>query len=62
MGGMKPSHHTNLIAEWEWRTMADSSDTRYIYVREWVRSSLVPRPLQVFNISDEDRGKAWVQG
>ena len=28
MGGIKPSHHTNLIAEWEWRTMADSSDTR----------------------------------
>ena len=27
-GGIKPSHHTNLIAEWEWRTMADSSDTR----------------------------------
>ena len=29
-GEMKPSHHTNLIAEWEWRTMADSSDPRLV--------------------------------
>ena len=30
--GMKPSHHTNLIAEWEWRTMADSTATRSVRV------------------------------
>ena len=39
MGEMKPSHHTNLIAEWEWRTMADSSDTRYMYVYTMKESS-----------------------
>ena len=27
-GAIKPSHHTNLIAEWEWRTIADGTDTR----------------------------------
>ena len=32
VGVMKPSHHTSLIAEWEWRTMADSSDTRCVWV------------------------------
>ena len=29
-GVMKPSHHTNLIAEWEWRTMNDGGDTRSV--------------------------------
>ena len=33
-GVMKPSHHTNLIAEWEWRTMADGGETRLV-VRGW---------------------------
>ena len=27
---MRPSHHTNLIAQWEWRTMADGADTRWV--------------------------------
>lgn len=31
VAGMKPSHHTNLIAEWEWRTMADSNATRSVW-------------------------------
>ena len=27
---LKPSHHTNLIAQWEWRTMTDGTDTRWV--------------------------------
>lgn len=32
-GVMKPSHHTNLIAEWEWRTMTEGGDTRSVISR-----------------------------